>query len=130
LGLLQEYAWPGNVRELCDVLEYAAGRAPAGLVTADCLPEQLRAGPTGAAVSGIAGEVRRFVRRRLQEGEKDIYHRLIEDMDRSAIAEVLLLTEGNERRASELLGISRTSLRTKSRVRRRVDPVWAAAMTG
>ena len=42
LACLLAHDWPGNVRQLQNVLKYALIQAAGGLVTLDCLPEDLR----------------------------------------------------------------------------------------
>ena len=46
-------------------------------------------------------------------GEPDIYRRLCLEVDRVVLDVVLAHVKGNQVQASELLGISRTTLRTK-----------------
>jgi two-component system nitrogen regulation response regulator GlnG len=51
----------------------------------------------------------------LRAGEPDIYRRISLEVDRVVMNTVLRHTKGNQARASELLGISRTTLRAKLR---------------
>jgi two-component system nitrogen regulation response regulator GlnG len=113
---LAEHDWPGNVRELQSVLRYAIIRAPGEVLTLDCLPENLRAAPPPAGpVEAFPQEVARFTSDLLRAGEADIYRRICLAVDRVVVETVLRHVKGNQVQASELLGISRTTLRAKLR---------------
>jgi nitrogen regulation protein NR(I) len=115
---LAAHAWPGNIRQLQSVLKYALIRAAGDVLTLDCLPETFRpdASPAKPAVNtGDALEVASFTSSLLRAGETEIYRRVSAEMDRIVLAEVLRHVKGNQVHASELLGISRTTLRAKLR---------------
>lgn len=115
-SLLTAYRWPGNVRELQNVLKYALVQANGQTLTAESLPQSLRSavadfGPTDSDPNSL--DLVRFVRRLLAVGETDLYRRVQTEMDRRLLREVLDHVSGNQVQASELLGISRTTLRAK-----------------
>jgi two-component system nitrogen regulation response regulator GlnG len=115
--LLEGHRWPGNVRELHSVIKYALVQAVGDVLTPDCLPEDLRQG-AAAEVRGPGDEgldVSRLVGRLLRAGEMDLYRKVAVEVDRVVLAAVLRHARGNQLRASELLGISRTTLRAKLR---------------
>jgi nitrogen regulation protein NR(I) len=129
---LETHAWPGNVRELQSVLRYAIIRAPSDVLTIDCLPENLRtpsspaapssgvdtpAGRAATATTGSAGglDVAALTQSLLRAGESDIYRRVCLAVDRVVMETVLRHVKANQVQASELLGISRTTLRAKLR---------------
>ena len=60
-------------------------------------------------------DVAQLVGRLLREGESDIYRKIRMAVDRAVMQAVFRHAKGNQVRASELLGISRTTLRTKLR---------------
>jgi nitrogen regulation protein NR(I) len=117
LRCLQEHDWPGNVRELQNVLHYAVIRAPGEVLTLDCLPETLRSAPPPAPAAPPVGslDVARLTADLLRAGEPDIYRRVCLAVDRVVVETVLRHVKGNQVQASELLGISRTTLRAKLR---------------
>jgi two-component system nitrogen regulation response regulator GlnG len=119
---LEEYDWPGNVRELQSVLKYAIIRSAGEVLTLDYLPENLRSAPsptppTPAADAGTL-DVGLLTGSLLRAGETDIYRRVCLAVDRVMIETVLRHAKGNQVQASELLGISRTTLRAKMRALR------------
>jgi two-component system nitrogen regulation response regulator GlnG len=125
---LEEYDWPGNVRELQSVLKYAIIRSAGEVLTLDCLPENLReprelratpAAPPAPCATGAATlDVGLLTSNLLRAGETDIYRRIGMAVDRVVMETVLRHARGNQVQASELLGISRTTLRAKLRALR------------
>jgi len=103
---LLRYAWPGNVRELKNVFERAVLLQTGSVVDAEDLPpeildgqETLAASP-GAAAAGYTIPANGLCLDKLED-----------DLVRQALER----TEGNQTKASRLLGISRDSLRYRLR---------------
>src|SRR5262249_56537837 len=120
LARLEAHDWPGNVRELQSVLKDALVRAAGEVLTAESLPEGLGCGgplPARApcAPPGLTLDVAGFVGALLQAGEMDIYRKVASETDRVVLELVLRHAKGNQLVASELLGISRNTLRSKLR---------------
>ncbi len=117
LALLEGYPWPGNVRELQSTVRYALLHAAGEVLTPECLPEAVRGG--GAAAPHARGEARLdlagLVADLLRSGEPDVYRRALLEADRVILETVLRHVRGSQVQASELLGISRTTLRAKLR---------------
>ncbi len=110
---LQATDWPGNVRQLQNVLKYALIQATGSVVTLDCLPESLRcngSAPAATVPEARQLEINSFTLGLLHAGEPDIYRRVSAEMDRVLLEAVLCHVKGNQVQASELLGISRTTL--------------------
>ncbi|MFL5341064.1 MAG: sigma-54-dependent transcriptional regulator [Gemmataceae bacterium] len=116
LNLLEKHDWPGNVRELQSVVKYAFVCAGGDVLTADSLPDSLRS-PTPPGGTAGDGElsVARLIGELLRAGKPDIYRQVSLAVDRIVLESVLRHVKGNQVQASELLGISRTTLRTKMR---------------
>jgi two-component system nitrogen regulation response regulator GlnG len=51
----------------------------------------------------------------LERGEKDLYARVLEAVDRVVLAQVLSHTHGHQAQASDILGLNRATLRHKLR---------------
>ena len=90
------------------------------VITYECLPPALRGGNVTPRNPVVAGEASRldvadFVTRLLQAEQSEIYDKLTSAVDRVVIETVLRHAKGNQVVASELLGISRTTLRAKLR---------------
>jgi two-component system nitrogen regulation response regulator GlnG len=113
--LLRSYDWPGNVRQLQSVLKYAVIQAAGEVLTPECLPENLRpnAIPRQSPAQPALVALEEFTANLLREGEPDIYRRVCLEVDRVVLETVLRHVQGNQVKASELLGISRTTLRAK-----------------
>jgi two-component system nitrogen regulation response regulator GlnG len=122
---LEDHSWPGNVRQLQSVLRYAIIRAAGDVLTLDCLPESLRAPESAGLPAGprqaprpdepAVLDVGLLTANLLRAGESDIYRRVCLAVDRVVVETVLRHARGNQVQASELLGISRTTLRAKLR---------------
>jgi len=119
LELLQFYAWPGNVRELQSAIKQAMLHASGSLLLPEFLPEEVRqqeavmqplepSSPADVNFSALIQEL-------LARGEGDVYVRAVAALDRLLLPWALRHTQGHQTRASELLGISRGTLRQKLR---------------
>lgn len=97
LAILTAYSWPGNVRELENAIERAVAFSTGAAITAEVLPERIRT--TGAVAAVIA-----------RASEKILTMR---ELEREYILDILRRTEGNKKRASELLGLDRKTLYRK-----------------
>jgi DNA-binding NtrC family response regulator len=117
---LLAYDWPGNVRQLQSVLKYAIVQATGDVITLECLPENLRSGPAPVGARQVPPEANLaglsvLTDELLRAGEIDVYRRICQEMDRVVLGAVMRHVLGNQVKASELLGISRTTLRAKLR---------------
>jgi two-component system nitrogen regulation response regulator GlnG len=120
LALLEAYDWPGNVRELQSAVKFALVHATGEVLTPACLPRNVRTGcpatpPAGAGNGGEFHHLAQYINRLLWAGETEIYRRVCQAADRVILDTVLRHAKGNQVQASELLGISRTTLRAKLR---------------
>ena len=115
MRVLRAHAWPGNVRELQNVVRYAVIQAVGEVLTVECLPASVRGGtaPMPGNSPDDVLDVRKLIRDLLAFGSPEIYRRVIAEVDRVVLAEVLRHVANNQVHASALLGISRTTLRAK-----------------
>jgi two-component system, NtrC family, nitrogen regulation response regulator GlnG len=115
LELLQAYPWPGNVRELQSVLKQALLQAAGPVLLPDFLPDELRRGATAAPAPPAGGDLAALIEAALQDGQGQVYDRVIAEVEKVLLARVLRHTHGHQARASDLLGLNRATLRTKLR---------------
>ncbi len=111
LTALENHRWPGNVRELQNAIRYAVVHAVGEVLTIDCLPATVRGGTPNKPTSTL--DVMALVADLLGSGSTDIHRQVTQVVERAVLSAVLEHSHGNQSQASELLGISRTTMRTK-----------------
>jgi two-component system nitrogen regulation response regulator GlnG len=119
MQLLTQHSWPGNVRELQSAVQYALVHTAGDTLTPDCLPPHLQEKSTRvevlAAVESVDLAVARLVQETLAQKCGNLYYQVQAAVDRVVLREVLEYVKGNQVEAADLLGISRTTLRSKLR---------------
>ena len=120
LQALMSYTWPGNVRELQSVVRQAILQATGPVLVADSLPEVVRLGghrgvPLSAHAQEAEDELAEFVEDRLRGGSTALYAECLERMERALLTKILDAVAGNQSQAARILGITRSSLRYKTR---------------
>lgn len=119
MEVLRSYDWPGNIRELQSYLKKAVLNASGPLLLPEFLPSQLRSGtvcvPNDKMMqSPETGSVwDAFLDERFEKGTETLYDETLERMERWLITRVLRRTAGNQVKAASLLGVTRTTLRSK-----------------
>jgi len=96
MKLLMKYNWPGNIRELQNVLERAAIISHSNEITAEDLPKEFLIGPVKSGADIVIGLP--------EEGIS------LEDLEKELIIKALEKSKGNQTRAAQLLGITRSAL--------------------
>lgn len=116
--LIRGYSWPGNVRELQSVLKQAVLQMSGTVLLPEFFPalrsSTLATSETTAGQS-TANDMTTFMNERLEAGSRDLYAECLAAMERVLLPRVLEQTGGNQLRAAELLGITRSTLRQKLR---------------
>ncbi len=118
LELLRQYSWPGNVRELQGVIRQALLAGRGHIVLPEFLPDNLRSPPKSSTADGsvtAAAGLEALAAELLRKGGSDLYADAVAALDRVLLPYVLRHTGNHQTRASELLGISRATLRQKLR---------------
>lgn len=137
LDILRAWPWPGNIRELQSVMKQAVLKSVGPVLVPDFLPSFIVTGvaetdgsvesPSDAGMVGDSGddtepvEDRRqrlsewdeFVSREIAAGSRTIYDDAVQLAEKQIISRILRHTSGNQVKASELLGVTRTTLRNK-----------------
>ncbi len=106
LGLLQQYSFPGNIRELQNAVERAATFCDTVLIETHHLPQRIRE-QTGAPL--LPANTAVIPQQPNQPADADALPTL-ETVQRQYIHQVLAATDGNKRRAADILGITRRTL--------------------
>jgi len=118
LEVLKRYSWPGNLRELQSVIKQAMLHATGPVLVPDFLPALVRdegtsrpgsAQPSPAAISRFD----QFIQERLQAGSKDLYAEVQALVVRQLITQVLRHTGNRLSQTARILGINRSTLRSK-----------------
>jgi len=124
LELLTNYAWPGNIRELQNVIRSALIVSTGTVLLPTFLPPEVIGEENSLPeepLTTVAEEIAHWqsmpslLDRWLADGEQDLYRRALDRFDRFIIGRVMDYTSGNQLRASELLGLSRVTIRNRLR---------------
>jgi two-component system nitrogen regulation response regulator GlnG len=117
LEIFRAHSWRGNIRELQAAIRHAMLHATSETLVPHCLPRYLRDQLNGNNGAGALddSDLALVVRKLLRSGESEIYEKVVRHVDRIVLREVLDHVEGSQVEASELLGISRNTLRSKLR---------------
>jgi two-component system nitrogen regulation response regulator GlnG len=115
MALLRRYSWPGNVRELQSVVRQAVLDTTGPVLFPDAIPRVVldSNSPLGVPASTPEDAWESFIAERIEAGGENLYDEAVEAVERKVITLALRSTDGNQNEASKLLGITRTTLRTK-----------------
>jgi DNA-binding NtrC family response regulator len=118
--LLNEHAWPGNVKELKTVMKRACILARGDVITADDIGHTLTEAPYAAPRSedvDLRGAVTKALHDRLAtqppSPTSSAFHDIVDAVEETLVHEALTMTNGNQVKASEMLGVNRATLRKK-----------------
>jgi two-component system nitrogen regulation response regulator GlnG len=105
------------VRELESAIKYALVHTVGDVITPEALPDTVTgeppAHPSAETPRGDLPDVRQLERSLLANGHTAINDLVHGDVDRALLDEVLRHAGGQQTRAAELLGVSRTTLRMR-----------------
>lgn len=121
LDLLKAYSWPGNVREMQSIVRQSLLNSTGPVIVPSFLPMEVSTATrsksandiTSANKTGVPSDLAPFVKRRLEADSRDLYAETLEQMERYLITRVLQATDGNQTKASEILGITRGKIRDR-----------------
>jgi DNA-binding NtrC family response regulator len=121
LRRLQEHQWPGNVGELESVIKRACIVTRSDVITLDDIGESIsdsRFPGRQELESALTRAVRVALQERIAERRSgapaSAFHDIVNLVETTLVREALVITNGNQVRASELLGVNRATLRKKS----------------
>ncbi|HBN79731.1 MAG TPA: sigma-54-dependent Fis family transcriptional regulator [Planctomycetaceae bacterium] len=121
LAIYRKHTWPGNVRELQSVIRQSLLNTTGTVIVPDSIPDELLVDDPALLNSPNASQeesddhvnIERFIKNRLDECSTDLYAETLEVMEKVLLTQVLQHTEGNQTRASEILGITRGKIRDR-----------------
>jgi two-component system, NtrC family, response regulator AtoC len=122
MRLLRYHDWPGNVRELQNYVERAVILGTGPELTVDHLPQQLRGQPPprpirpkagGNDLAALSGELVRQGIRAAGPTANDLYDRIVGQIERELIQQVLQACDRVQIKAAYRLGINRNTLHKK-----------------
>ena len=118
--MLREHDWPGNVRELQNYVERAVILGDGPELTVDHLPPQLRGGSAPRPIRTRAGDLNALTAELVRLGirqagptSNDLHARIVGQVERELIQQVLQTCERVQIKAAARLGINRNTLHKK-----------------
>jgi two-component system nitrogen regulation response regulator GlnG len=116
---LQHHPWPGNVGELERVIKRACIVARSHVITMDDIGDSLSesrfsGGPE--TVPALERAVRGALHDRLVQGRavgSSVFHDVVDAVETTLVREALVITNGNQLKAAEILGVNRATVRKK-----------------
>ncbi len=119
MRLLVGHGWPGNVGELERVLKRATIVARSEVITTHDLGDGL-SDSRFPARTDVDSTLRRAARAALHDQlvqaagpDASPFHAIVDAVESTLVAEALTITNGNQVKASEILGVNRATLRKK-----------------
>lgn len=122
MAALQAHGWPGNVRELENAVRRLAALYAEEVIDADAVygvmaaAASLPSAQSATGAGGLSAAVAQILSAdaSLMAG-RDVYDRVLREVEKPLITRMLEMTGGNQIRAAELLGLNRNTLRKKIR---------------
>ena len=118
IEIFEKFDWPGNVRELQGVLKQAMLNASGHLILPEFLPDHLLTLPRESAGNGeVVGnlEIRAYIDELLRTNVDCLHDKILAAVEKILFPMVLNHAGGSQLRASELLGLNRSTLRHRMR---------------
>ncbi|MBI5663790.1 MAG: sigma-54-dependent Fis family transcriptional regulator [Nitrospirae bacterium] len=110
--VLMTHNWPGNVRELENVIKRAVVVSTGGVIGVNDL--DLHEKPLKKELCALTDVVDSLIEGALATDDTpNIYTVVVSSVEKQLIEKILEITKGNKQKASDLLGITRVTLRKK-----------------
>ena len=118
MEMLRRYHWPGNVRELQSVIQQALVQATGPILVPEFLPfafvTKANGAPPPPSTSSLdLPDLEQFLNDRLLAGSTELYTEWQAITEKFLLGHVLDHTGGNLSRTAQILGIHRSTVRTK-----------------
>jgi DNA-binding NtrC family response regulator len=112
--VLLRYPWPGNVREMETVVRQCLLQSTGTVILPEFLPQTLHSNDLARKLTGgPSSDLKLLIDQCLRDQTLQVYPLAVEVMERYLLTRILRHTNGNQSRASKILGITRASLRRK-----------------
>jgi DNA-binding NtrC family response regulator len=121
LAKLRSYDWPGNIRELENTLRSAIAVSKTAYLTTHELKDlgyHVAAKSETAFPEALSAALVPFLRGALEKKEKNLYEKILGEVDRTVLDYLLSHTRENQSETARILGINRLTLRKKLGTRR------------
>jgi two-component system nitrogen regulation response regulator GlnG len=117
LDRLQRYDWPGNVRQLQNCVRAAVYQSVGPLLLPEppLIPAESPPGEAPPSAPSQTLDLAQIIESMLADGEARVHARVLAVVERELIVRALRVMRGHQSQASELLGVSRVTLRNKMR---------------
>jgi len=120
IAALERYSWPGNVRELQNYVERAIVFSQNGHLALENFPKQLVSGapmrlPRGGGKdsNSLCQELVTLGLQAAGDTANNLHERIVSQVEREVIAQVLRTCQGVQTKAATRLGINRNTLHKK-----------------
>ena len=120
INCLMNYSWPGNVRELENFLLRVCALYSEDILSEEIINFELRQAKLDNdnvdkedLSSIIDSYFSNNLNKLLKDNNKNIHSDIISEVEKSIIQNVMIITKGNQLKASEILGLNRNTLRKK-----------------
>ncbi|HTR45280.1 MAG TPA: sigma-54 dependent transcriptional regulator, partial [Thermodesulfovibrionales bacterium] len=121
LAKLRSYDWPGNIRELENTIRSAIAVSKTAYLTTYELKDlgyHVTAKNETGFPEALSAALVPFLRGALEKKEKNLYEKILGEVDRSVLDYLLSHTRENQSETARILGINRLTLRKKLGTRR------------
>ncbi|MBD3184747.1 response regulator [Candidatus Poribacteria bacterium] len=113
MELMMAYDWPGNVRELENLIKSAAVLCRSDIILPEHLPSKIAQSKKESEFNELEEILKSVLKETLDSGSDTPYSDITEYVEKILVEETLNEFDGNQVKAAEKLGISRTTLRKK-----------------
>ena len=119
IAILQDHAWPGNVAELEIVTKRACIFSRGDVITVGDVEDAFQSGASPASErlqNALEASAREALNLRViaeRPADSSVFYEIVGRVETVLVREALRITDGNQVRAAEILGLNRATLRKK-----------------